>query len=214
MFQMSSRHKHEKRRSEDHEESSKRHKSDEEFTFERHKQELNSFLKRYDFIFEYDEFWAFLKKYQKMKQVESLDHFKLIFFHMNVKMEDVAKRVTSRSLTTERLKEFFDIVLVYLNFQHVQRYFKLKKLRQTQKDLPVAAFQENVVDVMRRDNVLIVAGDTGCGKSTQIPQFLLKGGFQNIVCTQPRRLACISLCSRLKYETLNQYNNHIGYVVC
>ncbi|KAG7269788.1 LOW QUALITY PROTEIN: hypothetical protein CRUP_033834 [Coryphaenoides rupestris] len=41
-----------------------------------------------------------------------------------------------------------------------------------------------------------VAGDTGCGKSTQVPQYLLSSGFSQIACTQPRRIACISLAKR------------------
>ncbi|CAF4540572.1 unnamed protein product, partial [Rotaria magnacalcarata] len=57
--------------------------------------------------------------------------------------------------------------------------------------------------------VILIAGDTGCGKSTQIPRFLLEAGFDKIACTQPRRIACISLAKRVSYETLNEYDNQV-----
>lgn len=60
---------------------------------------------------------------------------------------------------------------------------------------------------------MLIAGDTGCGKSTQIPQYLLNAGFDGIVCTQPRRIAAVSLCKRVAFETLNEYGTHIGYQI-
>lgn len=59
----------------------------------------------------------------------------------------------------------------------------------------------------------MIAGDTGCGKSTQVPQYLIRSGFRNIACTQPRRIACISLSKRVAYETLNQYGTEVGYQI-
>ena len=47
----------------------------------------------------------------------------------------------------------------------------------------------------------------------QVPQFLLEAGFQKIACTQPRRIACISLAKRVGYETLNEYSSEIAYQV-
>ena len=54
---------------------------------------------------------------------------------------------------------------------------------------------------------------TGCGKSTQVPQYLLQAGYAKIACTQPRRIACISLAKRVGFETLNDYGSEIGYQI-
>ncbi|KAJ8939396.1 hypothetical protein NQ314_011142 [Rhamnusium bicolor] len=60
---------------------------------------------------------------------------------------------------------------------------------------------------------MLIAGDTGCGKSTQVPQYVLEAGYNKIVCTQPRRIACVSLAKRVAYETLTDYKSTVGYQI-
>ena len=49
---------------------------------------------------------------------------------------------------------------------------------------------------------------------TQVPQYLLGAGYGKIACTQPRRIACISLAKRVGFETLNEHGTEIAYQVC
>ena len=64
--------------------------------------------------------------------------------------------------------------------------------------LPVTKHMGEIVTLMRTHSVIIVSGSTGCGKSTQIPQFILDdpvmGPSANIICTQPRRVSAVSVC--------------------
>ncbi|XP_042269194.1 probable ATP-dependent RNA helicase DHX34 [Thunnus maccoyii] len=104
-------------------------------------------------------------------------------------------------------------LLHFLDFSQRQSFGKLAKLRREQKNLPIFQYRSRVVDLVRRHPVVVVAGDTGCGKSTQVPQYLLSAGFNNIACTQPRRIACISLAKRVSFESLNQYGSKVGYQI-
>ncbi|KAM7398965.1 hypothetical protein PAMP_018264 [Pampus punctatissimus] len=104
-------------------------------------------------------------------------------------------------------------LLHFLDFTQRQSFGKLAKLRREQKNLPIFQYRDRVVDLVRRHPVVVVAGDTGCGKSTQVPQYLLSAGFNNIACTQPRRIACISLAKRVSFESLNQYGSKVGYQI-
>uniref|UniRef100_A0A8C8EJV6 ATP-dependent RNA helicase DHX29 n=1 Tax=Oncorhynchus tshawytscha TaxID=74940 RepID=A0A8C8EJV6_ONCTS len=77
-----------------------------------------------------------------------------------------------------------------------------------QEQLPVFQHRVRVMEALRRNRVVVVAGETGSGKSTQIPQFILEelltGGAAaqpcNIVVTQPRRISAMSLASRVSQE--------------
>uniref|UniRef100_A0A3Q3AJP9 Helicase ATP-binding domain-containing protein n=1 Tax=Kryptolebias marmoratus TaxID=37003 RepID=A0A3Q3AJP9_KRYMA len=60
----------------------------------------------------------------------------------------------------------------------------LAKLRREQKNLPIFQYRDRIVELVRLHSVVVVAGDTGCGKSTQVPQYLLSAGFSQIACTQ------------------------------
>lgn len=73
--------------------------------------------------------------------------------------------------------------------------------------LPAAALRSQLQEALDQHDVVIVSGETGSGKTTQVPQFILEGateamagGATNIVCTQPRRIAAISVAERVACE--------------
>lgn len=71
--------------------------------------------------------------------------------------------------------------------------------------LPMWQFRQQVVETVDREQVVIICGETGCGKSTQVPSFLLEhqlllGKPCKIYCTEPRRISAISLAKRVSEE--------------
>jgi ATP-dependent helicase HrpA len=71
------------------------------------------------------------------------------------------------------------------------------------EDLPIAAARAEIIDAISKHRVVIVAGDTGSGKSTQLPKMCLEAGqgaTRLIGCTQPRRLAATSVAQRVAEE--------------
>uniref|UniRef100_A0A8C9VL96 ATP-dependent RNA helicase DHX29 n=1 Tax=Scleropages formosus TaxID=113540 RepID=A0A8C9VL96_SCLFO len=83
-----------------------------------------------------------------------------------------------------------------------------QRLLREREQLPVFQHRERLLEVVRRHRVVVVAGETGSGKSTQIPQFILEdllaqgpdGQSCNIVVTQPRRISAMSLAERVSQE--------------
>ena len=66
------------------------------------------------------------------------------------------------------VEEFEYIIHCYLEFCQKERMSKLKKLRSSQANLPIAAKRSEIVDLVAKNKILLIAGDTGCGKSTQV----------------------------------------------
>lgn len=135
--------------------------------------------------------------------------------NISVQTRDIEERLGKKSAQSSSgpgAQETSDCrlaLLHFLDFSQRQSFGKLAKLRRDQKNLPIFQYRSRVVDLVRRHPVVVVAGDTGCGKSTQVPQYLLSAGFNNISCTQPRRIACISLAKRVSFESLNQYGSKV-----
>lgn len=121
--------------------------------------------------------------------------------------------VQSTKLSTRKVKQFLQIVVNYLEFRQKERFTKLRRLRQAQAELPVAKYRDEIIAAVAKEQVVLVAGDTGCGKSTQIPQYLRQAGYEAICCTQPRRIACISLSKRVAHEMLCEYGSEVGYQI-
>jgi ATP-dependent helicase HrpA len=83
-------------------------------------------------------------------------------------------------------------------------------------ELPISAQRDAIMEALRRNQVLIVAGDTGSGKSTQLPQYCLELGRGTdawIAHTQPRRLAARALAARIAEEVGQPVGRSVGFRV-
>lgn len=86
--------------------------------------------------------------------------------------------------------------------------------------LPVKQFEEEIMAAIDSSPVVIIRGATGCGKTTQVPQYILdrfvKGGRAsdcNIVVTQPRRISAVSVAERVAFERGEDLGKSCGYSV-
>ncbi|XP_001601553.2 pre-mRNA-splicing factor ATP-dependent RNA helicase DHX16 [Nasonia vitripennis] len=94
---------------------------------------------------------------------------------------------------------------------------KLTTIEETQKSLPIYPFKKELIQAIRDHQVLIIKGETGSGKTTQIPQYLYEAGFTEgdklIGCTQPRRVAAMSVAARVAHEMSVKLGNEVGYAI-
>ncbi|XP_053677739.1 pre-mRNA-splicing factor ATP-dependent RNA helicase DHX16 [Anopheles nili] len=94
---------------------------------------------------------------------------------------------------------------------------KKMTIEETQKSLPIYPFKEDLIASIRDHQILIIEGETGSGKTTQIPQYLYEAGFTNdgkkIGCTQPRRVAAMSVAARVAEEMGVKLGNEVGYSI-
>lgn len=106
------------------------------------------------------------------------------------------------SLESEKVEDLEPVRNLFRKLQSTPKYQRLLKERQ---QLPVFKHRSSIVETLKRHRVVVVAGETGSGKSTQVPHFLLEdlllnewGATKcNIVCTQPRRISAVSLATRV-----------------
>ncbi|XP_077923445.1 ATP-dependent RNA helicase DHX29 isoform X3 [Halichoerus grypus] len=106
------------------------------------------------------------------------------------------------SLDAEKAEDLEPARTLFRKLQSTPKYQRLLKERQ---QLPVFKHRNSIVETLKRHRVVVVAGETGSGKSTQVPHFLLEDLLLNewgtskcnIVCTQPRRISAVSLATRV-----------------
>ncbi|MCK8600556.1 ATP-dependent RNA helicase HrpA [Syntrophobacteraceae bacterium DRH4] len=83
-------------------------------------------------------------------------------------------------------------------------------------ELPITEKREEVVRAIAAHQVLVITGETGSGKSTQIPKMCLEAGRgqgRKIGCTQPRRIAAVTLAKRIAEELGSDRSNWVGYKI-
>ncbi|KAI9330847.1 P-loop containing nucleoside triphosphate hydrolase protein [Obelidium mucronatum] len=96
-------------------------------------------------------------------------------------------------------------------------YKTMLKMRQR---LPSYKFRDQIIESVESNQVVIICGETGCGKSTQTGQFILehllatgRGGKCNMICTQPRRISAMALAERVASERAESVGESIGYSI-
>lgn len=91
-------------------------------------------------------------------------------------------------------------------------------IKPEREKLPAYAQRRTILDTIARNRVVLICGGTGCGKTTQIPQYILENCSDlnqrcKIICTQPRKLATISIARRVAQERAESMPAAVGYQV-
>ncbi|CAK9439373.1 uncharacterized protein LODBEIA_P35260 [Lodderomyces beijingensis] len=92
------------------------------------------------------------------------------------------------------------------------------EIEDVQQSLPVYKYKDELLKIVSQNQVLIVVGETGSGKTTQLPQYLYHAGYSHndtkiIGCTQPRRVAATSVAQRVAQEMQVNLGDKVGYTV-
>jgi HrpA-like RNA helicase len=94
----------------------------------------------------------------------------------------------------------------------------LSRFARVRAALPVASYKDRVLSALAESQVVLLSGGTGCGKTTQVPQFILEdaiargaGAALCMVCTQPRRIAATGVAARVAAERDESLGDVVGY---
>ena len=124
-------------------------------------------------------------------------------------------------MATDEQIEFISDEIVSGNLQAEESKVAAPTVKQTlaevRKSLPVFPYREQIIEAVNEYQVLIIVGETGSGKTTQIPQYLHEAGYtadnKKVGCTQPRRVAAMSVASRVAQEVGTKLGNEVGYAI-
>ncbi|KAJ8919592.1 hypothetical protein NQ315_002214 [Exocentrus adspersus] len=149
---------------------------------------------------------------EKVKQIRRIrpSHYK----------KGITNRDSKKALTLNELRrDDKRIVERFLSKQCDTKYLVMLQFR---KNLPAWHLKKEILNTINQAQVVVISGETGCGKSTQVPQFVLDDWISNyasdnrhieIVCTQPRRISAIGVAERVSEERVDVIGNTVGYQI-
>ena len=93
-----------------------------------------------------------------------------------------------------------------------------KKIEADRRSLPIYPYRDDLIKAVEDHQTIVIVGETGSGKTTQIPQYMWEAGFAKeegvrIGCTQPRRVAAMSVATRVADEVGCKLGNEVGYSI-
>ncbi|KAG9436729.1 dosage compensation regulator isoform X1 [Apis mellifera carnica] len=110
--------------------------------------------------------------------------------------------------------------LLHEQRERLQQNDNLQKSIKERSSLPVFLKKNEIMNAINENSIIIIRGNTGCGKTTQVCQFILddyiasgQGAFCNIAITQPRRISAVSVSDRVASERCENLGQSVGYSV-
>lgn len=95
-------------------------------------------------------------------------------------------------------------------------FAKKKSILEQRQYLPIFAVRQQLLNIIRDNSIVIVVGETGSGKTTQLTQYLHEDGYTRygmVGCTQPRRVAAMSVAKRVSEEIGTNLGEEVGYAI-
>lgn len=173
-----------------------------------------------------DEIVRFLKTNQEKFLSENE-----MLFPPDPKLSNSAKKILPshyrKGLTNRDNKPVISNEEVIKEDQYLVKQFEKKKQDpkyikslENRRQLPAWGLMKEILNTIYASQVVVISGETGCGKSTQVPQFLLDDWLLNynnqhmeIVCTQPRRISAIGVAERVADERIEKVGKSVGYQI-
>ncbi|CCE61870.1 hypothetical protein TPHA_0B01980 [Tetrapisispora phaffii CBS 4417] len=130
-----------------------------------------------------------------------------------------SNKIKKKNRSQQNLLTDSDIANLKLEYQLRMKSTDYQLMKNNRMNLPAWKEQQVITDLCFQNDVILITGETGSGKSTQVVQFILdhlvqKGRFQTkIICTQPRRISAIGLAERVSEERCTSCGDEVGYVI-
>lgn len=106
---------------------------------------------------------------------------------------------------------------VFLDAQIDAAEKKALSIQETRKSLPIYQYRDQFLEALEQYQILVIVGETGSGKTTQLPQYLHEAGYtkdgMKVGCTQPRRVAAMSVAARVADEVGVKVGHEVGYSI-
>ncbi|XP_050084440.1 ATP-dependent DNA/RNA helicase DHX36-like isoform X3 [Anopheles aquasalis] len=150
---------------------------------------------------------------ENIRSVFRNEYLRVITKTLEEVLREESGKVEPPELTTTRLDEE-----LYEEFERSDR--STHRLSEFRRKLPAYASRSEVLDMIERHQVILVKGETGSGKTTQVPQYILEeaslrmaGSRCRVLCTQPRRISAITLARRVAEERSERLGRSVGYQI-
>ncbi|XP_003486528.1 ATP-dependent DNA/RNA helicase DHX36 isoform X1 [Bombus impatiens] len=140
---------------------------------------------------------------------------------MNMVSGNMQENLARALLVKSKLERDIELDKKLLNehrtLQSTQEYENMKQFR---LKLPSYHKRSKILDLIKENQVIVISGETGCGKTTQVAQYILddqieqeNGSIVRIICTQPRRISAISVAERVAAERAERLGKSVGFQI-
>lgn len=162
--------------------------------------------------FKNDDKFDFLLKSNNLNSMERLAQLGSQIIKDNREKKEKNKIYLSKNKENVNLHDETD------NFsqKHDKQGRNQKNIRETKENLPIFSVKKDLLNIIRDNKIVIIVGETGSGKTTQLTQYLYEEGYYKsgiIGCTQPRRVAAVSVSKRVCQEMNSKEGGLVGYSI-